>query len=166
MVADRPVVPLPPGSPPADLGPLPHVGERDARRTLRRQVARLERELSSALVSAFPFSAPDVRVPGAAGPRLLDLGELESLRDALAARLSVVRAELHARGEREAEARRTLERMLAEPGRHRFLRVARADLGTHGCGYFEVRPRLGLVGMLAGWWHVKLSSGCPPSGRG
>jgi hypothetical protein len=24
-----------------------------------------------------------------------------------------------------------------------------------------VRPRLGLIGMLAGWWHVKLSSGCP-----
>jgi hypothetical protein len=26
---------------------------------------------------------------------------------------------------------------------------------------WHVRPRLGLVGMLAGWWQVKLSSGCP-----
>jgi hypothetical protein len=24
-----------------------------------------------------------------------------------------------------------------------------------------VRPRLGLIGMLMGWWQVKLSSGCP-----
>lgn len=28
-------------------------------------------------------------------------------------------------------------------------------------GVWQVRPRLGLIGMLAGWWHVKLSSGCP-----
>jgi hypothetical protein len=28
-----------------------------------------------------------------------------------------------------------------------------------------VRPRLGLIGMLMGWWQVKLSSGCPlPAG--
>ena len=26
---------------------------------------------------------------------------------------------------------------------------------------YVVRPRLGLIGMLAGWWEVKLSSGCP-----
>jgi hypothetical protein len=26
-----------------------------------------------------------------------------------------------------------------------------------------VRPRLGLIGMLCGWWQVKLSSGCPLS---
>ena len=24
-----------------------------------------------------------------------------------------------------------------------------------------VKPRLGLIGMLMGWWEVKLSSGCP-----
>jgi hypothetical protein len=27
-----------------------------------------------------------------------------------------------------------------------------------------VRPRLGLIGMLMGWWQVKLSSGCPLPG--
>jgi hypothetical protein len=27
-----------------------------------------------------------------------------------------------------------------------------------------VRPRLGLIGMLMGWWQVKLSSGCPLAG--
>ena len=26
------------------------------------------------------------------------------------------------------------------------------DLGQGGCGVWEVRPRLGLIGMLAGWW--------------
>jgi hypothetical protein len=30
-----------------------------------------------------------------------------------------------------------------------------------GCGVWQVRPRLGLIGMLMGWWQVKLSSGCP-----
>ena len=33
--------------------------------------------------------------------------------------------------------------------------------GEPGCGAYVVRPRLGLIGMLAGWWEVKLSSGCP-----
>ena len=54
-----------------------------------------------------------------------------------------------------------LERMLLEPGKYRFVRVAREDLGEPGCGVWFVRPRLGLVGMLMGWWEVKLSSGCP-----
>jgi hypothetical protein len=35
------------------------------------------------------------------------------------------------------------------------------DAGERGCGVWEVRPRLGLIGMLAGWWQLKLSSGCP-----
>ena len=54
--------------------------------------------------------------------------------------------------------------MLLEPGRYRFARVALADLGEPGCGVWQVRPRLGLLGMLMGWWQVKLSSGCPLAG--
>jgi hypothetical protein len=158
LIVDHPVEPFVVGAPGADEAP--------ARRTLRDQVARLERELSETLASAFPLSAPDVRVAGRSGPRLLGLGELEELRDDLADRLQAARGELTQRGEREREARLVLERMLAEPAAHRFVRVARADLGVHGCGFYEVRPRLGLVGMLAGWWHVKLSSGCPRAGRG
>ena len=57
-----------------------------------------------------------------------------------------------------------LERMLLEPGRYKFMRLANADLGEGGCGVWQVRPRLGIVGMLAGWWQVKLSSGCPLAG--
>ena len=99
------------------------------------------------------------------GARLLELGELESLRDDLAGRLARAQARLAEVGERQEAARVRLERMLREPGRHRFARVANAELGEGGCGVWQVRPRLGLVGVLAGWWEVKLSSGCPRPGR-
>jgi len=42
-----------------------------------------------------------------------------------------------------------------------WLQAVALELGEGGCGVYQVRPRLGLIGMLAGWWHVKLSSGCP-----
>src|SRR3977135_521465 len=69
--------------------------EREARRALRMQVARLERALADAFVSAFPTLALEVSVPAATGgPRVLTLGELESLRDALVDRLAQARAKL------------------------------------------------------------------------
>jgi hypothetical protein len=139
--------------------------QRAARRELRRQIALLEGQLSDALVALFPHGGPDaaVPVPGPAGPRVLSLGQLERVRDRLADRVAEARAELAALGERQARARVQLERMLLAPGKHRFARIANADLGEGGCGVWQVRPRLGLIGMLAGWWHVKLSSGCPLS---
>lgn len=143
--------------------------EAPARRALRLQVARLERLLSDALVTGFPAQAVDVSNPSPltlGGPRLLGLGELEALRDQLAERLRSARAELAARADRQGEARRLLEAMHADPAAHRFARLPRAELGVPGCGNYEVRPRLGLVGMLMGWWQVKLSSGCPSAGRG
>ena len=79
------------------------------------------------------------------GGRVENLGELQAVE----------------RGERQAAARALLQRMLDEPRRHRFVRVANRELGEPGCGVWHVRPRLGLIGMLAGWWQVKLSSGCP-----
>jgi len=135
--------------------------ERAARRQLRAQIARLETQLSDALISAFPYGPVATAVPAPGGPRVLGLGELERVRDALAARVGSARAELDERGERQAACRALLERMLLDPGRHRFVRVANRDLGEPGCGVWHVRPRLGLIGMLAGWWQVKLSSGCP-----
>jgi hypothetical protein len=65
------------------------------------------------------------------------------------------------RAELEAGSRALLEEMLRDPARHRWVRLPVADLGERGCGAYHVRPRLGVVGMLMGWWHVKLSSGCP-----
>ncbi len=64
---------------------------------------------------------------------------------------------------------RDLERMLADPPAHRWRRIANADLGLPGCTTYHVRPRAGLLGMLMGWWEVKVSGGCPlpsPSARG
>ena len=40
--------------------------------------------------------------------------------------------------------------MKLEPGRYRFVRLPVSDLGQGGCGVWQVRPRLGLIGMLAG----------------
>jgi hypothetical protein len=163
LLADDPALRATLGTP---LAPVRPVEEDGARRALRGQIARLERQLADVLVTAFPTSAVDVTVPGRGGPRLLDLGELEVLRDDLAERLRQARIALAARAERQRQARLLLESMYADPGRHRFVRLPRAELGVGGCGSYEVRPRLGLIGMLMGWWHVKLSSGCPQPGRG
>ncbi len=140
------------------------VDERAARRSLREQIARLERELGEAFVAAYPIGGVDWSVSSRGGPRLLNLGELERVRDDLADRLSRVRVDLAARAEGHAEKRLLIERMLLEPSRYRWVRVTNADIGERGCRSWHVRPRLGLVGMLAGWWQVKISSGCPLAG--
>ena len=138
------------------------VDERAARRALRAQIARLERDLSEALTTSFGREPVDVTVPADGyGPRILDLGELEELRDELAATLRSARIAIAERSDAEQVARERLEAMLLAPGKHKFHRVANRELGVGGCGVWQVRPRLGIIGMLAGWWHVKLSSGCP-----
>jgi hypothetical protein len=141
--------------------------ERAARRSLRAQIDKLERELSDAFVTAFEMGR--LRLPRGRGgqPHLLSLGELEQVRDELAERLRQARVAISLRGEQQVANRVLLERMLLEPGKYRFARISRHDIGEPGCGVWEVRPRLGLIGMLMGWWQVKLSSGCPlPEGRG
>jgi hypothetical protein len=135
--------------------------QRAARRSMRAQIARLERELSGAFVTAFELGGTPPLGAVSGDPRLLDLGELEQVRDQLAERLRLARVTIGELGEVHAANRVLLERMLLEPGRYRFVRVARRDLGEPGCGVWQVRPRLGLIGMLMGWWQVKLSSGCP-----
>jgi hypothetical protein len=146
----------------------PVTDERAARRTLRRQIASLERQFSDAFLTAFSMQEYDLHRPSTpAEPRLLDLGELERVRDELAERLRTARVQIAERADHHEAARLRLEQMLLDPGSHRFVRINRADLGEPGCGAWEVRPRLGLVGMFMGWWQVKLSSGCPLAwGRG
>jgi hypothetical protein len=142
-------------APPADA-------ERAARATLRAQIAKLENELSALLADRFPFvSAPHSRTAPTAGPCLPGLGELERSRDRLAARLQELRRRAGRRAEHERGAAELLEKMRLEPGRYKYYRVPVRDLGQTGCGVYEVRPRLGLIGMLAGWWQLTLSSGCP-----
>jgi hypothetical protein len=140
------------------------VDERSARRSLRDQIAKLERELGDVLVSSYPRAGLQVSVPSWGGPRILSLGELESVRDELAQSLRQARGALAERTAVEEENRRLIERMMLEPARYKFARVSREDIGERGCGGWEVRPRHGLIGMLMGWWQVKLSSGCPLAG--
>ncbi len=139
------------------------VDERAARRTLRGQIARIEGELASVATSAYPhLPLPSAGAcPPRAGPRLLSLGELEAVRDDLAGRLGDLRHTRARLADAQAAKRLLIEQMLLEPGRHRWVRVANADIGEPGCKHWHVRPRLGIIGMLAGWWHVKVSSGCP-----
>ena len=147
---------------------VPAQDERAARRSLRSQIDKLERELAEAFVTAYPMGGlGEEPTRSCAAPRLLDLGELERVRDQLAARVRSAHATISELADRQAANRVLLERMLLEPGRHRFVRVANRDIGEPGCGVWHVRPRLGLIGMLMGWWQVKLSSGCPlVTGRG
>lgn len=144
------------------LTPLvdPRVDETAARRSLRAQIGRLERDLVATASGAFPrLALPGV--PGRSGPRLLSLGELEALRDDLAGELAKLRARRAAIAD-EQEAKRVLvEKMLLDPGHYRWVRVTGDDVGEPGCKNWHVKPRLGIIGMLAGWWHVKISSGCP-----
>jgi hypothetical protein len=145
----------------------PAVDERGARRALRDQIASLEQQLADAFVTAFPMGGLDQPPAFAAHPRLLDLGELEVVRDELAQRLHQARVTIARKADEQAEKRLLLERMLLAPEDHRFTRISCRELGEPGCGVWYVRPRLGLIGMLMGWWQVKLSSGCPlPGGRG
>jgi hypothetical protein len=140
--------------------------ERLARAELRRQIGRLEQELAGLFAEAFPRLEVDASVPATATePRALGLGGLEAVRDALATRIGEARKALREREEVETRNRELLERMLDRPQDFKWLRIARADLGEPGCGHWHSRPRLGPIGMLMGWWRVKVSSGCPLAGR-
>jgi hypothetical protein len=146
--------------------PAPFLLRRDvdevaARRSLREQIAKLERELAAVFASAYPRRGLDWRVGSTGGPRLLGVGELEEVRDALAARLEDARRTLRDRAYVEKKNLDRIEEMLAEPSRFKWVRISNADIGEPGCKYWHSRPRLGLIGMLMGWWRVKISSGCP-----
>jgi hypothetical protein len=142
------------------------IDERLARIELRRQVGRLERELAGLFAEAFGRVEVEHRVAAvAAEPRVLDLGELEQLRDDLAERVAEARVTLRERARVETGNRELLRQMLAAPANFKWVQVSRADVGEPGCGHWHSRPRLGPIGMLMGWWRVKVSSGCPLPGR-
>jgi hypothetical protein len=139
---------------------------RSARRSLRAQIAKLEREFSDTFVTAFSMGGLERHEGSIQQPRLLGIGELERVRDDLAERLRCARTQVADKADFYEVNRVRLEQMLLEPGRYRYRRIPLRDVGEHGCGVYQVRPRLGVIGMLAGWWHVKISSGCPlPGGR-
>ena len=137
------------------------VVERRARDDLRGQIATLERRLGELFASAFPRKGIEWRVGAVGGPRVLGTGDLERVREALAVRLREAQAELERRGRVEEDFRGLLESVIAEPERHRWVRISNEDVGEPGCRHWHSRPRWGILGMLMGWWRVKLSSGCP-----
>jgi hypothetical protein len=140
---------------------VPEVDERAARRSLLGQIAKLESELASLFCSTYPRQGFAWQVPSRGGPRILTLAELEELRDQLADRLSENRLMLGDRTYVEERNRRLIEEMMLEPEKHKWMRIGNEDIGETGCKYWEVRPRLGLIGIMMGWWRVKISSGCP-----
>jgi hypothetical protein len=134
---------------------------RTARADLRRQIARLERELAATFATAFPRRDFDWAVPAAGGPRVLGVGDLERVRDRLAERVAEAKAELATRVDAEEDSRALVERMIADPDDYRWVKVSNEDVGERGCKHWHSRPRWGILGMFLGWWRVKLSSGCP-----
>jgi len=128
--------------------------EAAARGALRAQIARLEEE-AAAMDPLAPLSD---RAPR---PRLLSLEELETTRDELVERLHVGRVAREEAGRRQEGFRRLREEILLDPAAHPYVRVSNADIGEPGCHDWHVRPRFGLLGALARWWRVKISSGCP-----
>src|SRR6201996_7468710 len=141
------------------------VDEGLARAELRRQIGKLERELAGLVAEGLGRVAVPHRVGAAGPPRVLDLGDLEEVRDALAGRIAEARGALAERGAVETANRELLDQLLAAPERFHWLRISRADVGLPGCGHWHSRPVLGPLGMLMGWWRVKVSSGCPRTGR-
>jgi hypothetical protein len=138
--------------------------EQSARRTLRAQIARLEEERAGLMCSAWPRVDALRRTASeaaATGARALSVGGLEACRDRLAQEVREAKRELAVRTAAEEENRRLREEMLLNPEQYRGAVVANAEMGEPGCTRFEVRPRLGLLGMLMRWWRVVVSSGCP-----
>jgi hypothetical protein len=145
----------------APIAPRTLPDERAARRTLLDQIARLEDELAQLFCSIWPRKGFSLGVPGRGGPRLLTLAELEELRDELAAAAQHARRALSDRTYREEQYRQLIEEMMLDPAAHKWVRVRNEDIGEPGCKNWHVRPRLGPIGMLKGWWRVVISSGCP-----
>jgi len=146
-------------------GDLPDPGgESDTapvRRELRRQIAKLETSLG-----AYPGSPAPASLNPALGPQphIARTEELETMRNRLVDRVAELGALAEHRAAARDQARIELERMLADPRGHAWKRLSREQVGEPGCGHWHARPRLSVLGMLLGWWQVKVSSGCPLAG--
>jgi hypothetical protein len=153
---------LVPPAPPDGLGTILYEhDERAARADLRRQIAAMELALARLFGSAFPRQGIDFSVPGMGGPRMLSVDELEKVRDGLVARIQEVKADLHDYAVVEEANRELIEEMTADPASYKWVRVYNEDIGEPGCKNWHAKPKWGVLGMLLGWWRVKISSGCP-----
>jgi DNA-binding transcriptional regulator YhcF (GntR family) len=152
-----------PGGAPAEV--LPDLeAETDqpvARRELRRQIAKLESDLI-----AYPDFAPAVEPQTAVGPkaRVTTVAELERDRDVLVDRVAEARIASALTTEFQEMSRIRIEELAADPAAHRWERVSNEQIGEPGCRHWHSVPRYSFLGMLLGWWRVKVSSGCPLAG--
>jgi DNA-binding transcriptional regulator YhcF (GntR family) len=133
--------------------------ERAVRRELRRQIQRLEGELTyywRELGEERPALAPAWAQGHVAG-----VEELERTRDDLMNQLRDAQraAEEHAREHLGAHRRRAA--MLADPASHKWEAVTAEQAGEPGCTSWRVTPRYGPLGVVMKWWQVKVSGGCP-----
>ena len=131
------------------------------RREFMRHIEKLERELQQVLSALTPSNRKLLASPSTARPHLLSLAELELVRDGLLSELARAEETLALQVHTRREKRILLKRMTEEPVKFRWARVTTVDLGEPGCRSWEVVPKLGPVGMLANWWRIRISSGCP-----
>jgi DNA-binding transcriptional regulator YhcF (GntR family) len=145
--------------------PDPELSESQLRKVLREQIGKLELELSNYAWHDPQGPAPDLPRGGGPVARIAGVGDLERTRAALIDRLRRLRGEAATRADREEVARGLVEDMAADPSAYHWVRVDNADLGETACGEYRVVPTWGPLGAIMGWWRVKVSSGCPLSGR-
>lgn len=134
---------------------------RPTRHEFYRQIARLEHELSAAASGLDPSRRPQPIASRPARPRVLNEAELESVRDALVARLGEVEALVVRQKADHADARALLKRMEDAPAHFRWTKVTTKDMGAEGCRTWQSVPVMGPLGMLNNWWRIRMSSGCP-----
>jgi len=137
------------------------VPTRPTRHEFYRQIARLERELSAAIADLDPSRRPQTKGSRAAKPHVLDDAELESIRDALVARLGEAEDLVSRQAADHESARALLKRMDEAPAHFRWTTVTTKDMGVEGCRTWQSVPVLGPIGMLGNWWRIRMSSGCP-----
>ena len=114
---------------------IPVVAGSEVRRSLRAQIARLERQ-----VPAGADGRPD------RGARLLSVEELERVRDDLVRRIQ----ERRFSGGEEQERKRILrEKMALEPAKYFGHSVSNAEVGEPGCTRWT------------SWFRLNISGGCP-----
>jgi DNA-binding transcriptional regulator YhcF (GntR family) len=128
------------------------------RRELRRQIEKLEISLAAYPDSLRPPGPPPVTP---LQPHVAGAGELEHSRNRLVDRVAEFGALAEARSVQRLESRLRLEEILDAPADHKWQRVDTGHLGEPGCRNWHAVPRLSVIGMLLGWWRVKVSSGCP-----
>ena len=114
--------------------PVAVVTDAEVRRSLRKQIAKLEAQLPP---------GPGERDNGA---RLLPVEELERVRDDLVRRLQERR---FTGGEEQERKRRLREEMLLDPAAHFGVSVQNAEVGEPGCTRWS------------SWFRLRISGGCP-----